>query len=402
MSQAFRALSHRSFRLYAFGLVVSLIGTMMHNTAQSWLVYRLIKSELALGTTVFVNHLPALLLGPIAGIVADRYSRRRIVLWTQSLFLIQAVILATLTLTGHVTWTWVLILAASLGVVNAFDVPTRQSLIPQLVPKDDLLNAIALNSLGFQMARLLGPSLGGFAIALWGEGVCFALNAASFLAVLLVLTRIDTPGPPPIDEATSTGQRLREGLHYAWTHAEVRDHLILSAAVNICSASVLVLGPIFADALFHQGPRGFGILISGLATGAIVGMLGLASRDQQRKLDGVILISTILAGVAFLAFSQAPSFLTALAITPLMGYGYMRQNAATNTRVQTMIPDEMRGRVMGFYSMTVIGMVPLGGLLLGSLAAAAGPRLTMLLCGCGCLLTAAWYCSRDWYRWNQR
>lgn len=363
----------------------------MHNTAQSWLVYRLTKSELALGATIFVNHLPALLLGPFAGVLADRFSRRRIVLWTQSLFLLQAAALATITLSTQVTWTVVLFLAAAHGIVNALDVPTRQSLIPQLVPKDDLLNAIALNSLVFQTARLLGPALGGFAIALWGEGICFALNAASYLVVLAVLTRIHTPDPAPEPASSTARDRILEGWRYAWHHREVRDHLLLSAAVNICSASILVLGPIFADALFHQGPRGFGILISGLATGAIIGMLGLAARDQQQKLDGVILLATVLTGIAFLCFSQAPSFLAALCITPLMGFGYMRQNAATNTYVQTTIPDQMRGRVMGLYSMTVIGMVPLGGLLLGGLASAIGPRPTMLLCGAGCLLTAAWY-----------
>ena len=396
MSTAFRALEHRHFRLYAIGLVVSLIGTMMQNTAQSWLVYRLTKSEMALGTTIFVNHLPALLLTPIAGIAADRYSRRRVVMWTQALFLIQATVLATLTLAGIVTWTHVLILAALLGTVNAFDVPTRQSLVPQLVPKEDLLNAIALNSLAFQTARLVGPSIGGLAIAWWGEGVCFAMNAVSFLAVLLVLTRIHTPDPVIEPNERSARERIVEGWRYAWHHREVRDHLILSAAVNICSAAVLVLGPIFADAIFHRGPRGFGLLVSGLACGAIIGMLGLASRDQTKKLDGVILTSTLLTGVAFLAFSQTPTFFIGLAITPLMGFGYMRQNAATNTYVQTAIPDEMRGRVMGLYSMTVIGMVPVGSLLIGWFAQQAGARPTMLACGAGCLLAGGWY------RWRKR
>jgi len=391
---ALRALRHANFRLYGAGLAVSLIGTWMHSTAQSWLVYRLTKSNLLLGTAQFASTIPILFLSPIAGLVADRYPRRRIILLTQTLFLAQAATLATLTLTGHVTVMAVILLATLFGFVNAFDIPARQSFLPDLVGPGDLLYAIALNSMAFQLARVFGPALGGWTVGAWGEGVCFALNAVSYMAVLVSLWRLRLPAGVHAAPAESYWHRLKEGFQYAASSRELVSLLGLSAIVNISVTPMFVLGPEIADGLFHRGPQGFGLLTSSFGLGAVASMLALVSRRSDHGLNRVIFWNTVGAGAGFLAYAFVQEFWMALLLMPALGFTYMRQNAVTNTSVQKSVPDELRGRIMGIYTMTVAGMIPIGSLLAGWCAEYYGAPVTLFIGGVGNLAGALWFGAR--------
>ncbi len=360
----------------------------MQNTAQAWLVYRLTKSEVLLGTTQFASNVPVLLLGPVAGLVADRFARHRIVMVTQALFLMQALVLAWLTLSGRVTVELVVMMAAVLGTVNAFDVPARQSMLPMLVTPPDLLNAISLNSLSFQTARLIGPVLGGFAVAWWGEGICFSLNAMSFVAVLAGLFSLRVEPQKERRVHAAPLESLREGWRYVAGHPRLRRLLWLSAAVNLSIAPLWVLLPVLADGVFHRGSKGVGLLTAGVAVGAIVGMLGLAKQAGDRELGRIILWTSGGLGVVLCCFAVVPSFLAAWGLMTLVGFTYMSQNAATNSAVQTSISEEFRGRVMSTYTMTVIGAMPLGALAAGWLAAQIGARETIFLGGIGAMMAA--------------
>lgn len=391
---ALRALRHANFRLYGAGLVISLIGTWMQSTAQAWLVYRLTRSNLWLGTIQFAATVPILFLSPVAGLVADRYSRRKIIMLTQSLFLLQATALAGLTLAGRVTIGHVLALAAFFGLVNSLDIPSRQSLLPELVGRADLMYAVALNSMAFQLARVFGPALGGWTVAAWGEGICFALNAVSFGAVIAGLFLLKLPQTEPAEPTASPWERLKEGFRHARQSRDLVSLLGLSAAVNISVSPIFVLGPEIADGIFHRGPQGFGLLTSVFGLGAVLGMLGLVSRKSDQGLKRLIFWSTVGAGVGFVGFAFMKEFWMAMALMPVLGFTYMRQNAATNTSVQQSVPDELRGRMMGIYTMTVAGMIPIGSLLSGWCAELWGAPATLFLGGAGNLLAAAWFGAR--------
>jgi len=360
----------------------------MQSTAQAWLVYRLTKSEVLLGTTQFAGSISVLLLGPVAGLVADRFARHRIVTVTQTLFLLQASCLAWLTLSGRVTVELVILMAAVQGTINAFDIPARQSMLPALVAPEDMLNAISLNSLCFQAARLIGPVMGGFAVAWWGEGVCFSLNALSFVAVLAGLLSLRIVPATAVKPHLPALESLREGWRYVAAAPELRRLLLLSAAVNLSMAPLWVLLPVLAEGIFGRGARGVGLLTAGVAVGAIVGMLGLARLRGVQWLDRIILWSTAGLGLVLCGFSIVPTFWAAWVLMALVGFTYMSQNAATNSAVQSSINEEFRGRVMSMYTMTVVGAVPMGALAAGWLAARYGARETILIGGLGVLLAA--------------
>jgi len=377
--QTFRALRHRDFRLFIAGQVVSLVGTWMQSLALAWLVYRLTGSTILMGTVGFATHLPVLVLGPVAGLVCDRYSRRRVVIAAQTLFLLQASLLAWLTLSGHITIAHILVLAAVLGIANAFDIPGRQSLYIHMVGQDDLPNAIALNSMSFNSARVIGPSVGGFCVALFGEGVCFAVNAASYLAVigsLLAMRRAEPERVPP--SHSSPLRHLAEGFHYAWTHARVRSLLIVTALANIATTPASVLGPVFADQIFHRGSQGLGLLTGALGLGAVTGTFVLARHARAEQLPRIVLASAGLAAIALTIYAVSPSFYLSLAAQALGGYAIFRLLASVNSIIQSSIDDAFRGRIMSLYSMTVVGMLPLGNLAAGVGGRFLGPRLTVL------------------------
>jgi len=382
--QTFRALRHRNFRVFVIGQVISLIGTWAQNLAQSWLIYRLTHSELLVGVTAFCAHIPVLLLGPLAGLAADRHSRYKIVLLTQGLFLLQAVALAALTLSGRVQVVHVLGLAACWGVINAFEIPSRQSLYIHMVGHEDLLNAIALNSVIFNAGRVVGPSVAGFVVAGLGEGACFLLNAASFVAVIGCLLAIRLPKTER-EIPDSPWAHLRDGFVFVKRTPPLRALLGITAAVNVCGAPAMVLAPFFADAIFHKGSQGLGILSSSMGVGAVAGTLVLARQTGRARLASVVHRSALTMGAGLAAFALSPSFAVSMAAAALVGFSVMRQNASANTLIQSLIGDEYRGRIMALYSMTVIGVLPLGSLAAGAMAERLGARLTVLVGGVLCL-----------------
>lgn len=373
----FRALRHRNFRLFISGQVISLVGTWMQNVAQSWLVYRLTHSELLLGTTWFCSQIAVFALGPLGGLAADRFSRRNLVIVTQTLSMLQAFTLAVLTLSGRVEVWHVLLLGGFLGAINAFDMPGRQALVIHMTSQDDLLNAISLNSAVFNMARVLGPGVAGLLVAAVGEGWCFFLNGVSFLAVIggLVAMRLAPTGRQA--PGNSPWQHLVDGFRYTWRHEDVRRVLGLMAAATLAGMPILVLTPFFADDLFHQGSRGLGFLMGGMGVGAVTGTLALARRTRVTGLAQIMAYSGFCLGCAYLAFGLSPSYTISLAIMPAIGFFVMRQMASANTTIQTLIPDAYRGRIMALYSMTVVGLGPFGSLAAGALAHRFGPRATV-------------------------
>jgi MFS family permease len=374
----FRALRHRNFRLFITGQVVSLVGTWMQNVAQSWLVYRLTHSELLLGTAWFCSQIAVFALGPLGGLAADRFSRRKLVIATQILSMLQALALAALTLTGRVEVWHILSLGALLGVINAFDMPGRQSLVVHMTSQEDLLNAISLNSAVFNMARIVGPGIAGLVVAAVGEGVCFLINGLSFLAVIgsLLMMRMPPAEPTP---RVSPWEHLMDGFRYAWGHHDVRRVLGLMAASTLAGMPVLVLSPFFADDIFHQGSKGLGFLMAAMGMGAVVGTLILARRTRVAGLPSVMTYSGFFCGCVYLAFALSPSYAFSLAIMPAMGLFIMRQMASANTTIQTLIPDRYRGRIMALYSMTVVGLGPFGSLAAGALASHLGARATVAI-----------------------
>lgn len=375
--QTFRALAHRDFRIFLTGQVISLVGTWMQGLAQAWLVYRLTGSTVLMGAAGFLTHLPVLLLGPLAGLVCDRFPRRTVVIAAQSVLLGQAAALAYLSLSGQVTVTHVLALALLLGVANAFDIPARQSLYIHMVGKEDLSNAIALNSMSFNAARIAGPSIGGFCVALFGEGICFAVNAFSYLAVigsLLAMRRAE-----PAREATTASplEHLAQGFQYAWRHRQVRALLIVTAMANMATSPASVLGPVFADQVFHRGSQGLGLLTGATGLGAVAGTLVLARQARPDLLPRVVTASALLAGLALATYALSPSFYLSLAAQALCGFSIFRLLASVNSLVQGSIEESYRGRIMSLYSMTVVGMLPIGNLAAGAGGEYLGIRTTV-------------------------
>jgi MFS family permease len=384
--QAFRALRHRNFRLFVTGQIVSLVGTWMQNVAQAWLVYRLTHSELLLGTAWFCTQIPVFAFGALGGLAADRRSRYRLVVLTQTLSMCQAFALAALTLSGKVQVWHILVFAVALGTINAFDMPARQSLIIEMTSKEDLLNAISLNSAIFNAARVVGPAVAGVLVAAVGEGVCFLLNGISFLAVIGCLLAMRLPKFRRRAQ-DSPWSHLVQGFKYVHGNRAVRTLLGMMAAITISGMPALVLMPFFAEDIFHRGSRGLGILMGAMGVGAVAGTLVLAWRERVSSLPKVIFWSALLLGASFSVFALSNAFYFSLAIMPLIGFSVMRQLASANTLIQTLVPDEFRGRTMAFYSMTVVGLGPFGSLAAGALAHAYGARLTVL--GGGLLTLAA-------------
>jgi MFS family permease len=380
----FRALRHRNFRLFTIGQLISLTGTWMQNVALAWLVYRLTHSELMLGTAAFCTHAPILFLGPLGGLAADRWPRLRIVRITQVLAMVQAGALAALTLAGSIRVWHVLALAVMLGTINAFDMPARQALVVHMASKEDLLSAISLNSAMFNLARVAGPALAGFIVAGLGEGACFLINAVSFLAVIGCLAAMrlpamarEAPSPP--------WKHMLDGFRYAHRNQPVRALLGVSGAVNLCAAPAMVLAPVFADAIFHRGSVGLGLLATGMGLGAVAGTLGLARRGRVSGLVGVTVSSSLLLAAGVAAFAWSPWFWLSLAVMPLIGFSIMRHNTSANTLLQTIVPDDYRGRTMSLYAMMVVGLLPIGSLAAGALAEHIGARGTVFLGALACL-----------------
>ncbi len=389
-----RAFAHRDFRLFLGGQLVSLIGTWMQSLAQSWLVYRLSGSALMLGLVGFAGQIPVFLLAPLGGSLADTRSRHRIILLTQTASMLLAFVLAGLTLTEQVRYWHVFVLASLLGVVNAVDVPARQAFLVELVGREDLMNAIALNSSMFNGARIAGPALAGVLVAALGEGWCFLLNAVSYIAVLAGLLMMSPRPAPPLASDGTPLDRMFKGLQYSARTPPIRALLLLLGLVSLAGMPYSVLMPIFADEVLHTGAWGLGVLTGASGLGALAGALLLASRRNVRGLGSWIAWATAGSGTALCCFAISRSFWLSAVLLVAIGFAMIVQTAASNTLIQAMVPDELRGRVMASYSMMFMGMAPFGALLAGVLAGHLGAAMAVAVGGAVCIAGSLAFAAR--------
>ncbi|MCP5266732.1 MAG: MFS transporter [Burkholderiaceae bacterium] len=391
---AFRALRHRDYRIYFIGTAVSMLGTWMQQIAMGWLVYRVTGSAALLGLITFLTQVPQLVVGPMAGVLTDRVDRRRAMIIIQALLAAQAALLAFLTMTDRIDQTWLIVTAALLGLFNSLDAPLRHSYLPLLVPvRADLFNAIALNSSLFNTARFVGPSLAGVVVALAGEAICFAVNAASFLVVVIALMSV--AGRDTKRAASSGfGRALVDGLHYAWTSYHTRVALTMVVLMNFLITPYVVLMPIFAREVFGGDARAFGYLVGAAGVGALAASLLLASRGGQLGAVRSMLLGCVTAALGAAAFSHTSVMLPALLFATVMGFGGTCGNVAANTLIQTAVPDVMRGRVVSLFTASVFGMQALGALAIGSLASQTGAPIALLVAAMGMVLFVIWLWRR--------
>lgn len=385
----FRALRYRNYRLFFAGQGISLVGTWMQQIAMGWLVYRLTGSAFILGVVGFSSQIPTFLLSPFAGVLVDRHSRYRILVVTQVLAMLQAFILGALTLIGIIAVWHVIILGIFLGIVNSFDAPARQSFVIDMVEKKEMLgNAIALNSFMFNGARLIGPSVAGLVIAAVGEGICFILNGVSFFAVIGCLLAMNIKYTSVQAKKTHISKDLKEGFVYIFNFAPIRAILLLLSVISMMGMSYAVLMPVFAKDILHGGPHTLGFLMAAVGVGALFGTGYLASKRSILKLGRIIPISSIIFGAGLILFSFSHEFWLSFLILLFTGFGFMVHMASCNTVLQTITDDDKRGRVMSFYTMSFMGMAPLGSLLSGFLASRFGAVYALLIGGISCILAS--------------
>lgn len=388
-ARALSALRHRNFRLFYFGQILSLVGTWMQTTAQGWLVLELTDSEFLLGLVTAAGSLPVLFFTLYAGVVADRMDKRGIILTAQVGSMLVALAMAVLTHSGTITVGWILLLVTLLGVANAFEIPTRQSFFVELVGKDDLTNAIALNSSAFNLSRIVGPALAGLLIGAVGIAACFYLNAVSYLAVIAGLLAIRRPPYRRPPRTASTLENLREGFEYLWRDRLARTLVIVIAATSILALPYAMLLPVFARDVLQVGARGLGWMFSAAGTGALAGGITLASAAGRVRRGPLLLASSIGFSVLLGAFTFSRSFPLSLVLLAGSGFCLINFTATVNAMLQTVVPDALRGRVMGVYVFMFLGMSPLGSLQAGALARwigapaalATGTALLLLVIG---------------------
>jgi MFS family permease len=383
-----RSLEHRNFQLFFAGQLISLIGTWMQNVAQAWLVYRLTGSALLLGTVSFANQAPVFLLAPGGGLVADRRNRHRVVIGTQMASMLLAGMLAALTLGAKIQVWEIIVLAVLLGVVNAFDIPARQAFLVEMVGREDLMNAIALNSSMFNGARIVGPAVAGVLVASIGEGWCFFANAVSYLAVIAGLLLMQIERRPAVKHERSPLEDIVEGFRFVAQARPVRALLLMVGLVSLVGMPYMVLMPIFADQILHGGARGLGILTGSTGVGALAGALALAMRTGLRGLARWVAIAAATFGAGLVAFAYSRWFWISVAVLIPVGFAMMVQMASSNTLIQAMVPDRLRGRVMAVYSMMFMGMAPMGALFAGTVAHTLGSPLTVAIGGVVCMMGA--------------
>jgi MFS family permease len=388
-----RALQHRNFRLFFGGQSVSLVGTWITRVATSWLVYRLTGSELLLGIAGFAGQIPTLVITPFAGVLVDRHDRRRILLVTQAGSLVQSAVLAVLTFTSVITVKQIIWLQVIQGVINSFDTPARQAFVSEMVEdRRDLPNAIALNSSMVNGTRIIGPSIGGLLIAGFGEGWCFAIDAISYVAVIgsIVAMRV-----PPRARHEAAEMHLLDELHHGWKYVlhsvPIRSALLLVAIVCAAGTPYTVLMPAIAKEVLHGGPNTLGLLMTATGVGALAGALYLAQRESVLGLGRIIMWASVVFGIALVVFSQLTSLWLSFVVLAIGGCGFMIHLAATNTVLQTIVEERLRGRVMSFYTMAFFGTVPIGSLIGGVMADRYGAPNTVLASGIACIAGSVWF-----------
>jgi MFS family permease len=383
----FRALRHKNFALFISGQGISVIGTWMQSIAMSWLVYRLTGSAFLLGFVGFISQLPTFVIAPFAGVVADRFNRRNIIVVTQILAMLQAFTFAALVLTNTIAVWHIMALGLFMGIVTAQDIPARQSFIHEMIEdKDDLGNAIALNSSMFNAARLIGPAIAGIVIAAVGEGVCFLLNGISYIAVIIALMAMTIKPGSPRSKNGHVVSDIKEGFRYAFGFPPIRSILLLLSLVSLIGAPYAVLMPVIARDILHGGPHTLGFLVGSAGVGALAGAIYLASRKSVLGLDSWIARACGIFAIGLIALSFSHVFWLSVVLIPIIGFGMMIQMASSNTIIQTIVKDDKRGRVMSIYTMSFMGIAPLGSLLAGSLASTIGTQHTLLIGGCCCFI----------------
>jgi MFS family permease len=409
ISHAWRALRHRNFRLFFGGQTISLIGTWMTRIATAWLVYRLTHSALLLGTVSFAGQIPTFLVAPFAGVWIDRWDRRQVLVWTQTLAMVQSFALAGLTFSGLITIHWILFLSVMQGIINAFDMPGRQSFMVQMVEdRADLGNAIAINSSMVNVARLIGPSLAGMLIAVTSEAWCFLIDGISYIAVIASLLMMHVHAPAIMRKATSTFHEMKEGWSYVFGFLPIRTILMLFAVVSLMGMPFVVLMPVFAATVLHGGPHTLGFLMGAMGVGALISALSLAARRNVRGLIRMIPVAAAVFGLGLIGFGLSSTFWLSMAMVLVAGAGMMQGMAASNTIIQTLVDEDKRGRVMSYYTMAFMGMAPFGSLLAGTMAHAipstpvwifigmvlTGAQWTVMINGLVVVLGAAWFATR--------
>ncbi|PTX19578.1 putative MFS family arabinose efflux permease [Pontibacter mucosus] len=388
LSGMFRALSSRNYRLFFVGQGISLIGTWMQQIALSWLVYRLTDSVFLLGAVTFSSQIPSFILGPFAGVLADKFNRHKVLLVTQTLSMVQASTLAALVLTQTIEIWHILALSAFLGIINGFDISSRQSFVVEMVERrEDLGNAIALNSSLFNMARLVGPTIAGLLIAAVGEGMCILINAVSYIAVLASLLLMRLKPFERVQHEHKVWKSLQEGFRYAFGFAPIRSLIIVVALLSLFGMPFTVLLPVFARDILHGGANTLGYLMGASGLGALCGALFLAQRKSVVGLGKVLLGTMTIFGVALILFSFSKMLLLSLALMLFTGFGMIVTMASCNTLLQTLVDDDKRGRVMSFYSTAFMGMAPIGSMLASSVAEQIGVGYTLAGCGFLCVLS---------------
>jgi MFS family permease len=391
ISQIFSSLESRNYRLYFTGQGISLIGSWMQSIAMSWLVYRLTGSVFLLGLVGFTSQIPSFVLSPFAGVFTDRFNRHRIMVLTQILFMVQALILSVLVLTNIVAVWHVIVLSLFYGFISAFDAPARQSLVVNLIDKpSNLGNAIALNSAMFNGARLIGPAIAGMLIAAVGEGFCFLINAISYIAVIVSLLKIHISftEKKPI---TDIRKGFKEGLKYTFGFYPIRTLLIILSIISLIGLPYSALMPAYVDKMMKGDSHTLGFLMSAAGAGAFIAALYLASRKTVIGLGKIIAINTLIFGVGLICISLSTKLWLSLIIVFFLGFGMIASAASINTLIQTLADEDKRGRVMSFYAMALMGMNPIGNLLTGTIASGIGLSLTLLYAGIILIIASIWF-----------
>lgn len=399
-THAFRSLRHRNFRIYYLGQLVSLNGTWMQSVAQSWLIYRLTGSGVMLGLTGALTLLPNLLLGIYGGWLADRFARRKLLIIAHALAMVQALIMGVLTVGGWVAPWHILLLALLLGLVQAVETPVRQSFISQLVEREDLPNAIALNSSLFHLARFIGPAIAGVLVALIGEGPVFLINAITFVAIIFSLYALQLP-VMPLEQHNGRGlSGIWSGLEYARHHRLTRTLLAMVATVSLLGGAAMVLMPMFVGDVFRHGPESLGILMGLLGAGSLTGALTLANQREFHLLERRVAVAAVAVSLGLLIFALNTAFIPALPVLFIIGFASTTVFASSNALIQLAVPDHLRGRIMALFTVSLHGMVSIGQLLLGSFADMLGAPLTVGLSG-GLLFVLATLWAVALYRLNK-
>jgi MFS family permease len=394
-STVFRSLKYRNYRLFFTGQSISLIGTWMQRIALPWLVYNITGSAFLLGLVSFAGQIPTFIIAPFAGVLTDRFSKYRVLLTTQVISLLQALILAILTLGGDIKIWQIVILSIVMGCINAFDVPSRHSFVIEMVEKkEDLGNAIALNSLMFNGARIIGPSVAGLLLASAGEGVCFLINAVSYVFVIASLLLMIVRKKEVKKKETPMLRDFKEGFSYTFGFAPIKYIILLLAVVSLMGSSYQVLMPVFAKEVLHGGSNTFGFLMGAAGIGALAGAFYLAARETIMKLGRLIPAATALLGAGMIILSFSKTFVISMVLLVIIGLGMMLHTAASNTILQTVTDDDKRGRVMSFYTMAIMGTAPFGSLLAGYLAKVIGTPATIFSGGLISLLGALFFLKK--------